>query len=90
LFYRSDQFSFARYGIPAIWISAGENDGSGLRRYPLFWKSVYHTVKEEYNPNWPLESMKQTIKMALLLIDYMDKTKERPKFKDNLTFPLEK
>jgi hypothetical protein len=88
-FYRSDQFSFARYGIPAIWISAGENDASGMKKYPLFWKTLYHTEKEEYNPHWPLESMEQTIKMALLLIDHMNKTRTAPKWKGQLTFPLE-
>jgi len=88
-FYRSDQFSFARHNIPAIWISAGENDDSGEKKYPHFWKTDYHTVKDEYDPQWPLEGMKQTIKMAVLLIDRMNKTKAVPKWKRKLTFPLE-
>jgi len=89
-FYRSDQFSFARYNIPAIWISAGENDISGQKKYPAFWKTNYHTVKDEYNPQWKLEGMKQTIQIACLLIDYMNKTRKKPQWKRNLTFPLEK
>ncbi len=89
LFYRSDQYSFARYNIPAIWISAGENDASGTRKYSKFWKTIYHTVKEEYNPDWPLESMAQTIKLSLLLIDQMNREKSVPKWKGQLTFPLE-
>jgi Zn-dependent M28 family amino/carboxypeptidase len=88
-FYRSDQFSFARYNIPAIWISAGENDASGQKRYPNFWKTAYHTVDEEYDPSWPLESMRQTIKMAVLLIGHLNTTKSPPKWKRRLTFPLD-
>jgi Zn-dependent M28 family amino/carboxypeptidase len=88
-FYRSDQFSFARYNIPAIWISAGENDDSGEKKYPAFWKTNYHTVRDEYDPNWPLEGMKQTIQMTLLLIDHMNKTQAVPKWKGKLTFPIE-
>lgn len=90
LFYRSDQYSFARYNIPAIWISAGENDASGKKKFSRFWKTIYHKVKEEYNPDWPLESMAQTIKMSLLLIGQMNKEKIAPKWKGQLTFPLEK
>lgn len=88
-FYRSDQFSFARYNIPGIWISAGENDDSGEKKYPRFWKTDYHTVRDEYDPAWELEGMRQTIKMTLLLIDRLNKAKERPKWKGKLTFPIE-
>lgn len=88
-FYRSDQFSFARYNIPAIWISAGENDDSGEKKYPRFWKTDYHTVRDEYDPDWPLEGLRQTVKMTLLLIDHLNKTQERPKWKGKLTFPIE-
>ncbi|MCP5107770.1 MAG: M28 family peptidase [bacterium] len=88
-FYRSDQFSFARYGIPAIWISAGENDDSGEKKYPRFWKTDYHTVRDEYDPGWELAGMRQTIKMTLLLIRHLNKTKELPRWKGKLTFPVE-
>lgn len=88
-FYRSDQWSFARYNIPSMWISAGENDASGQKKYPNFWKTAYHTVKDEYDPNWPLESMSQTIKITVLLIDHLNTTQDPPKWKRRLTFPLE-
>lgn len=89
-FYRSDQYSFARYDIPAIWISAGENDDSGKKLYPTFWKTDYHTVRDNYDPTWKLEGMRQTIQMTVRLIDLMNKNKKTPKWKRPLTFPLEK
>ncbi len=88
-FYRSDQFSFARYDIPAIWISAGEDDESGERKYTQFWKTKYHTVEDEYDPRWKLKGMKQTIKFALLLIDHLNRNKIVPQWRDKLTFPME-
>ncbi|HLP58811.1 MAG TPA: M28 family peptidase [Candidatus Deferrimicrobium sp.] len=88
-FYRSDQFSFARYNIPAIWISAGENDDSGEKKYTRYWKTDYHTIHDDFDPRWELEGLKQTIKMAILLIDHLNKTKEIPHWKNNLTFPME-
>ena len=88
-FYRSDQYSFARYNIPSIWISAGENDESGEKKYDTYWKTNYHTVKDEYDPDWPLAGLKETIRLTLLLIDHMNKTKAVPQWKRKLTFPLE-
>lgn len=89
LFYRSDQFSFARYGIPSVWISAGEEEISGERNYTVFWGKEYHTVKDEYNPDWNLEGMRQTVKYALLLIDEINKTRRPPEMKKEVPFPME-
>ena len=89
LFYRSDQFSFARYGIPSVWISAGEDEISGDQSYTEFWGKDYHTVKDEFDPEWKLEGMNQTIQYALLLIDHLNKSKTPPQLKSDLSFPLE-
>ncbi len=87
-FYRSDQFPFARYNIPAMWISAGENDASGLKKYPNFWRTDYHTVRDEYKSEWPLEGLRQTVKLTLLLIDRLNKNKTAPVMKKQIPFPL--
>ncbi len=89
LFYRSDQYSFARYGIPSVWISAGEDEKTGAKNYTEFWSKDYHTVKDEFNPEWELEGMKQTIEYALLLIDRINKSQAPPQMKPDLSFPLE-
>ncbi|MFZ5942409.1 MAG: M28 family peptidase [Bacteroidota bacterium] len=89
LFYRSDQFSFARYGIPAVWISAGEDELSGDRSYTEFWGKDYHTVKDEFDPGWEMEGMRQTIGYALLLIGELNRSQKAPDWKDKLPFPLE-
>ena len=90
LFYRSDQFSFARYGIPSVWISAGENELSGAHNYTDFWGKDYHTVRDEFDPDWELNGMKQTIQFALLLIDQLNRMESLPQQKDDLPFPVRK
>ncbi len=87
-FYRSDQFPFARYGIPSIWLSAGEDDASGTFQYARYWKEHYHTVKDEYDPTWKLESMRQTIQSAVRLVHAVHRSKADPQWKNNLTFPI--
>ena len=88
LFYRSDQFSFARYGIPSVWISAGEDEVNGETNYTEFWGKDYHTVRDEFDPEWELEGMRQTIRYALLLIDQINTTRTPPELKDDLPFPV--
>jgi len=90
LFYRSDQFSFARYGIPSVWISAGEDEVNGEINYTEFWGKDYHTVKDDYDPEWKMEGMRQTIKYALLLIDQINKNELSLEMKEDLPFPLDK
>jgi len=89
-FYRSDQFSFARQGIPSIWISAGENFVSGKNKIKDFFLGNYHTVKDEYNPDWELESLEQTVKISALLVDYLNQHTPEITWKGKMTFPVEK
>jgi Zn-dependent M28 family amino/carboxypeptidase len=90
LFYRSDQFPFAQAGIPAIWLSAGEKFVSGRNRIAEFFKGgAYHTVKDEFDPNWEMESLRQTVKLAVGLIEHLNRTREVPRWKTRLTFPVE-
>lgn len=90
LFYRSDQFPFAAAGIPAVWISAGEDDASGQQKYTAFWSGAYHTVDDEYDPDWKLESMEQTVQATLGLLQIIDEERREPKWKENITFPIQK
>ncbi len=87
-FFRSDQFPFAMENIPSLWISTGENDDSGNYLYKKFWTERYHTVKDEYDPQWSLEGLRQTIKYALLLIEKINAEKDPPRWKRKLTFPV--
>jgi Zn-dependent M28 family amino/carboxypeptidase len=87
-FYRSDQFPFARYNIPSMWISAGENDDSGQKKYPNFWRTDYHTVRDEYDSDWSLEGLRQTVKLTLNLVQRMNEGKIIPRMKEKIPFPL--
>jgi len=89
-FYRSDQFPFAHFNIPAVWLSAGENTASGHNKLGEFFKGGdYHTVKDEFNPEWELAGLRQTIKLALLLIEQLNLERQAPRWKTRLTFPVE-
>jgi hypothetical protein len=88
-FYRSDQFSFARKGIPSIWISAGQDFESGTNHLYEFFVGDYHTVDDEFDPEWELESLRQTIEAAVLLANRINIDTPDIMWKGKLTFPVD-
>jgi Zn-dependent M28 family amino/carboxypeptidase len=58
-FYRSDQFSFARVGIPAIYLGPGLNligepEGEGARKVQRWTMQHYHQPSDEWSEQWDL------------------------------------
>ncbi len=89
-YYRSDQFSFARRGIPSIWLSAGDEYESGanhLRNF--FFGGNYHTVDDEYDPAWPLGGTVQTVETAVRLALYINRHTPEIEWKGRMTFPID-
>jgi Zn-dependent M28 family amino/carboxypeptidase len=61
-FYRSDQFSFAKIGVPAVYLEPGTDfvDRSpewGRQVVEEFTNNHYHQPSDEYDPNWNLSGM---------------------------------
>jgi len=59
-YYRSDQFSLAKIGIPGLYINAGTRvlgkpSGWGEEQLNEWIKSRYHQTSDDYDPNWNLE-----------------------------------
>lgn len=88
-FFRSDQFSFARAGIPALWISAGEDFASGRNHLREFFTGAYHTPADEFDPSWELEALRQTVRAAVLLVEAINRSPERPRWTRPLPFPVD-
>jgi hypothetical protein len=61
-FYRSDQFSFARIGVPAMYLDAGTDfvdrpPGWGRDQQNHYTEVNYHQPSDEYDPSWNLDGM---------------------------------
>ncbi|HEY3571418.1 MAG TPA: M28 family metallopeptidase [Thermoanaerobaculia bacterium] len=61
-FYRSDQFSFAKVGVPAIHPSAGTDfigrpPGWGKEQADDYTKNRYHQPSDEFDPKWDYGGM---------------------------------
>ena len=71
-FYRSDQISFARAGVPAIWFKSGidfigQEPGWGEQQYADWIEYKYHTPGDEVEESWNLEGLEEDAKLAFRL-----------------------
>lgn len=65
-YYRSDHFSFARAGVPALYAESGEDDAERGREYGAarardYAENRYHQPSDEYDPDWDLGGAAQDI-----------------------------
>ena len=61
-YYRSDQFSFARIGVPAIWFKSGTDfigrpEGWGEQQYADWINNNYHRPTDEVEDSWVLDGL---------------------------------
>ncbi|MDH3415802.1 MAG: M28 family peptidase [Gammaproteobacteria bacterium] len=61
-FYRSDQFSFAKIGVPAVYLDPGTDFVDrppewGKQQVDFYTEVHYHQPSDEYDPNWNFEGM---------------------------------
>lgn len=83
VFFRSDQFSFSRKGVPSVFLESGrrllhEQSASANNNWEDYSRKFYHTVDDEYNPNWPLGGTMQMAKFALKTTYELSITPNRP------------
>ncbi|MEW6743821.1 MAG: M28 family peptidase [Planctomycetota bacterium] len=71
-YYRSDQFSFARVGVPAVWFRSGTDFVDRPREWGKAchaeWIAThYHRPSDEVDPNWDYAGLVQDAQLAFLV-----------------------
>ncbi len=61
-FYRSDQFNFAKIGVPAIYLDGGTDyvgkpEDWGTKQMEDYEEHHYHQPSDEYDPKWNFDGM---------------------------------
>lgn len=90
-FFRSDQLSFVRAGIPAVWlhegvISRADDKDYILKKRDEYQKYKYHQVSDEIEKNWDLKGAVQIARWAQEIISLLSEGKELPRFKETSSF----
>ncbi len=84
-FYRADQLSFARVGIPGVWLSQGivaKGPDKGLvqRKFEDYRATKYHKVTDEIQPDWDLRGTLQIADWARGIIAILEEREALPQF----------
>ncbi len=71
-FYRSDQFSFAKIGVPAAYFNSGTDfvgrpAGWGAEQIEKYEKTDYHQPSDEYRDSWDLSGAVEDAQLCFLL-----------------------
>ena len=90
-FYRSDHFSFAKQGVPAISLKAGQdlvNGGvaAGKAALEAYTRDKYHQPADEFDPRWDLSGTVQELAVAYDLGRDLANSREWPEWKAGSEF----
>jgi hypothetical protein len=78
-FIRSDQYSFVRAGIPAVYVTPGRMGGD-LEARRRWWRERYHGPKDEWDPDWDWEATARFARLQFLLALEVARAPERPRW----------
>ena len=71
-FYRSDQFNFARHGVPSAYFSSGQDfigrpESWGRKQREKWEATHYHQPSDELNDTWDLAGVVEDVRLFLEL-----------------------
>ena len=69
-FYRSDHFSFAKQGVPALYVDPGmdflgQPEGWGMERRQEYTTERYHKPADEFDDSWDLSGLAEDLQLLL-------------------------
>ncbi len=90
-FLRSDQLSFARVGIPGVWLHQGIVSRTGdkdraLKKFEEYRTFKYHKVTDEISEDWDLAGTLQIIRWAQEIVRKLGERPEPPRFRPESPF----
>lgn len=84
LFYRSDHFSFARVGVPSVYLKSGRDfleDGETKRRVQLAFTTLhYHQPSDAFDARWNLEGCVEDARLLYAALRDVANSDDRPRW----------
>jgi len=90
-FYRSDHFSFAKRGVPAVSVESGRDLSEGGRArgdalYQSYVRDHYHQPSDEWQADWNWQGVIQTLGLAYAVGDQLATDREWPNWSADSEF----
>lgn len=84
-FFRSDQFSLVKQGVPAVYYDfglkfRGQPEGWGEEKMNTYTEQHYHQPSDEYDPDWSLEGAVQMGELVYRTVHYLSNQPEMPEW----------
>jgi Zn-dependent M28 family amino/carboxypeptidase len=84
-FYRSDQFNFAKRGVPAAYFGSGMDfigkpEGWGRQQREQWVAKHYHQPTDEFSPEWDLSGAEEDVRLFFLLGAHVARAPEMPRW----------
>lgn len=94
-YYRSDHFSLAKVGVPALAQGMGidvigKPAGYGQQQQDEFDEKRYHNVQDNYNPNWDLSGAVDDLQLLFIIAKRLSYSHEWPQWKEGSEFKAER
>ncbi len=87
--FRSDQYPFVVRGVPAIMLYPAGPEVDGARHAETWLEKDYHRPTDDFSPEWPLDGLRQIIRVGVALGEAADRTKVAG-YTGRLPFPRQK
>ncbi|MEN3038032.1 MAG: M28 family metallopeptidase [Candidatus Kryptonium sp.] len=93
MFYRSDQFNFAKIGVPAVYFDNGveyinKPEDYGKKVVEEYIAKHYHQPSDEYKDSWVLDGAVEDAKLVFLTAYYLANADKKPEWKPDSEFRL--
>lgn len=90
-YYRSDQFSLAKIGVPGVYLHSGINvlgkpAGWGKEQLDLWVEKTYHQPSDEYEEDWDLSGAVQDLRLLFQVGLSIAQSDEIPKWNEGDEF----
>jgi len=90
-FFRSDQFSLVKVGVPAVYFDPGDKyvgqpEDYGRKLAEDYIKNRYHRPSDEYDPSWSLEGAEQMLRFAFKTGYALANADQMPVWKEGVPF----
>jgi Zn-dependent M28 family amino/carboxypeptidase len=90
-YYRSDHFSLARVGIPALYLTSATDSIAhgkawGAARLKDYTANHYHKPSDEYSPDWNLAGAAQEVMLLYLMGSELADSRAFPAWRDGVEF----
>lgn len=90
-FYRSDHFSFAKVGVPALYADTGDKHREkgleyGKRKAAKYTEEHYHGPSDEYSEDWDMSGMVDYVQVMFDIGLELASSEEFPNYKERSEF----